>query len=162
MVAPASKEGRDMTGKISGRPNRRRTFAMLGTGLALASLTQNAQAQSQKEKSMTHGTNEDAVNAIVKGGGLLVVAEWEVKEGEAERVADILRRYQPLAQRSDGVKLFLIARGKENPAQFIFYELFEDEAAFAAHSQSEPFKTLIAGEALALLSKRVRTQYTLI
>ena len=104
----------------------------------------------------------DQVNEVVKGGGLLVVAEWEVKEGQADRVADILHRYQPLAQRSEGVKLFLIARGNENPAQFIFYELFENEAAFAAHAESEPFKTLIAGEALALLSKRVRTQYTLI
>ena len=106
--------------------------------------------------------NADQVTAIVKGGGLLVVAEWEVKEGQADRVADILRRYLPLAQRSDGVKLFLISRARDNPAQFLFYELFEDEAAFAAHSQSEPFKTLIAGEALALLSKRVRTQYALL
>ena len=106
--------------------------------------------------------NADHVNDIVKGGGLLVVAEWEVKEGQADRVADILSRYQPLAQRSDGVKLFLISRAKENPAQFLFYELFENEAAFAAHTESEPFKTLIAGEALALLSKRVRTQYNLL
>ena len=104
----------------------------------------------------------DQVNDVVKGGGLLVVAEWEVKDGQADRVAEILRRYQPLAQRSAGVKLFLISRARENPAQFLFYELFEHEAAFAAHSESEPFKTLIAGEALALLSKRVRTQYNLI
>ena len=104
----------------------------------------------------------DQVNDLVKGGGLLVVAEWEAKDGQADRVAEILGRYQPLAQRSDGVKLFLIARAKENPAQFLFYELFENEAAFAAHTESEPFKTLIASEALALLSKRVRTQYTLI
>ena len=137
--------------------DRRQALGLLGAGLA--TLTQKASAQPLKEKSMNKA---DQVNEVVKGGGLLVVAEWEVKEGQAERVADILRRYQPLAQRSDGVKLFLISRAKENPAQFLFYELFEDEAAFAAHSESEPFKTLIAGEALALLSKRVRTQYTLL
>lgn len=139
--------------------NRRTALALLGTGLGLASLAQTAKAQSMKEKNMN---NADQVNEVVKGGGLLVVAEWEVKEGLADRVADILRRYQPLAQRSEGVKLFLISRAKENPAQFLFYELFENEAAFTAHAESEPFKTLIAGEALALLSKRVRTQYTLI
>ena len=138
--------------------NRRTALAVLGAGAGLG-LAQMAQAQSNKEKSMN---DADRVNEIVKGGGLLVVAEWEVKDGQAERVADILGRYQPLAQRSQGVKLFLISRAKENPAQFLFYELFENEAAFAAHSESEPFKTLIAGEALALLSKRVRTQYTLI
>jgi quinol monooxygenase YgiN len=137
--------------------NRRTALALLGAGLA--SLAQKAQAQPRKEKGMN---NADRVNEVVKGGGLLVVAEWEVKEGQADRVADILSRYQPLAQRSDGVKLFLISRAKENPAQFLFYELFENEAAFAAHTESEPFKTLIAGEALALLSKRIRTQYSLI
>ena len=137
--------------------NRRIALALLGGGLSL--LSQNAAAQPTKEKRMN---SADQVNEIVKGGGLLVVAEWEVKDGQAGRVADILRRYQPLAQRSEGVKLFLISRAKENPAQFLFYELFENEAAFAAHAESEPFKTLIAGEALALLSKRVRTQYNLI
>jgi quinol monooxygenase YgiN len=137
--------------------NRRTALALLGA--SLAALAQTASAQPTKEKSMN---NADRMNEIVKGGGLLVVAEWEVKDGQADRVADILRRYQPLAQRSDGVKLFLISRAKENPAQFLFYELFESEAAFAAHTESEPFKTLIAGEALALLSKRVRTQYSLI
>jgi quinol monooxygenase YgiN len=137
--------------------NRRTALALLGA--SLAALAQTASAQPTKEKSMN---NADRVNEVVKGGGLLVVAEWEVKDGQADRVADILSRYQPLAQRSDGVKLFLISRAKENPAQFLFYELFENEAAFAAHTQSEPFKTLIAGEALALLSKRVRTQYSLI
>lgn len=154
MVAPAIEEkGNAMTKPA----NRRTALALLGGGLA--GLAQAASAQPIKEKSMN---TADRVNDIVKGGGLLVVAEWEVKEGQADRVADILRRYQPLAQRSDGVKLFLISRAKENPAQFLFYELFENEAAFAAHTESEPFKTLIAGEALALLSKRVRTQYSLI
>jgi quinol monooxygenase YgiN len=102
------------------------------------------------------------VSELVRGGGLLVVANWEAKEGEAERVADILRRFLPAAQGEPGVKLFLIGRGRDNPAQFLFYELFADEAAFAAHQASQHFKTLIAGEALPLLARRERTQYTLL
>ena len=77
-------------------------------------------------------------------------------------MADILRRFLPQAQGEPGVKLFLIGRGKENPAQFLFYELFADAAAFAAHQASNHFKTLIAGEALPLLTKRERSQYTLL
>jgi quinol monooxygenase YgiN len=61
-----------------------------------------------------------------------------------------------------GVKLFLISRGKENPAQFLFYEVFVDDAALAAHLASDYFKTLIAGEALPLLAKRERAQYSLL
>jgi quinol monooxygenase YgiN len=96
------------------------------------------------------------------GGGLLVVAQWETKDGQADRVADILRRFLPEAQREAGVKLFLIGRADGNPAQFLFYELFRDEAAFKAHQDSAHFKTCIAGEALPLLAKRERAQYTLL
>jgi quinol monooxygenase YgiN len=109
-------------------------------------------------KTMQHGD----VSELVRGGGLLVVASWEAKEGEGERVAGILRRFVPEAQAEPGVKLFLIGRGKDNPAQFLFYELFADEAAFAAHQASDHFKTLIAGEALPLLARRERTQYALV
>src|SRR5215813_9907376 len=101
------------------------------------------------------------ISDAVRGGGLLVVAQWEAKDGEADRVAAILDRFLPEAQREEGVKLFLISRGKDNPAQFLFYELFRDEAAFKAHQESAHFKTHIAGEALPLLARRERTQYAL-
>ena len=35
------------------------------------------------------------VNEAVDGGGLLVVAQWEAKEGEADKVASILDRFLP-------------------------------------------------------------------
>jgi len=59
-------------------------------------------------------------------------------------------------------RAFLISRAKDNPAQFLFYELFRDEAAFKAHQESAHFKTYIAEQALPLLSRRERAQYTLL
>jgi quinol monooxygenase YgiN len=102
------------------------------------------------------------VSEAVDGGGLLVVAQWEAKDGQADEVADILSRFLPEAQREPGAKLFLIGRSKENPGEFLFYELFRDEAAFKAHQESPHFKTYIAGQALTLLAKRERTQYALL
>src|SRR6202158_1017227 len=109
-----------------------------------------------------YAINERTISEAISGGGLLVVAQWEAREGQADRIADILSHYLPEAQREPGTKLFLIARAKENPAQFLFYELFRDEAAFAPHQQTAHFKTYIAGEALPLLAKRERTQYALL
>jgi quinol monooxygenase YgiN len=103
-----------------------------------------------------------SVGDAVNGGGLLVVARWEAKEGESDRIAEILARFLPEAQSEPGAKLFLIARGTENPAQFLFYELFRDDAAFKAHQESAHFKTYIAGQALPLLAKRERAQYALL
>lgn len=106
--------------------------------------------------------NQRTIGEAINGGGLLVVAQWEAKEGEAERVAEILRGFLPEAQSEPGVKLFLISRARENPAQFLFYELFRDEAAFKAHQDSAHFKTYIMGQALPLLAKRERAQYGLL
>ena len=107
-------------------------------------------------------SNKRAVSDVLGGDGLLVVAEWEAKEGQADKVADILRNFLPEAQSDPGAKLFLISRGKENPAQFLFYELFRDEAALKAHQTSAYFKTYIAGQALPLLAKRESAQYGLL
>jgi len=104
----------------------------------------------------------NAVNAAVSGPGLLVVAQWEAKPGEADRIAEILRRFVPKAQKEPGVKLFLIGRSKENPAQYLFYELFDDDDAFAAHQATDHFKAQIVGEALPLLAKRERARYALL
>ena len=109
-----------------------------------------------------YAMDKKTVSEAVNGGGLLIIAQWEAREGQADRVAGILDRFLPEAQREPGAKLFLISRAKENPAQFLFYELFRDEAAFKAHQESAHFKTYIAGEALPLLAKRERTQYALL
>jgi quinol monooxygenase YgiN len=109
-----------------------------------------------------YAVDKKTVNEAVDGGGLLIVAQWEASKGQADRVAGILDRFLPEAQKEPGAKLFLISRGKENPAQFLFYELFRDEAAFKAHQESAHFKTYIAGEALPLLAKRERAQYALL
>ena len=92
--------------------------------------------------------------------GLLVVAQWEAKEGQARQqlpkssTASCRKR-----KRIPAPRLFLIGRNKDNPAQFLFYELFRDEAALKAHQESGYFKTYIAGQALPLLAKRERAQY---
>ena len=132
-------------------PDRR---VALGLFAAAGGTLFSTQAEAQgMSKSM-----QDTVSA----GGFLIVAEWLVKEGEADHVAQILGRYLPQAQKDPGVKLFLIARARETPAQFLFYELFVDEAAATAHVERDYFKALIADQALPLLSKRVRTTYALI
>lgn len=109
-----------------------------------------------------YAMDKRTVSEAVNGGGLLVVAQWEAREGQDDRIADILSRFLPEAQNEAGTKLFLISRGRENPAHFLFFELFRDEAAFKAHQESAHFKTYIAGQALPLLARRERAQYALL
>ena len=94
--------------------------------------------------------------------GFVVTAFWEAREGEEEAVAHILSRFAPQARQEPGVQGFLIHRSRSEPRKFFFYEVFSDEAAFAAHQQTEHFKKLIAGQALAKLAKRERAQYAVL
>jgi quinol monooxygenase YgiN len=92
-------------------------------------------------------------------GRLAVTALWEARDGEADAVADILARFAPQARQEPGTQLFQVHRSLENPSQFLFYEVFDDAAAYEAHQQTPHFKALIQGEGLPRLSKRERTQY---
>lgn len=95
-------------------------------------------------------------------GGLVVAARWKVAPGNGDRIVAILREFLPQAQAEPGVKVFQIARDKADPDQYLFWEVFADEAAFQAHSDSAHFKDLILGKALPLLADRQRAQYALI
>jgi quinol monooxygenase YgiN len=147
--------------------DRRAAVATLSIVLAMGTLTpwtiSPSRSAEQGAKTMKqYAMNNTTIGEAVAGGGLLVVAQWEAKEGQADKVASILDQFLPEAQKDPGAKLFLIGRNKDNPAQFLFYELFRDEAAFKAHAESDYFKTYIAGQALPLLAKRERTQYSLL
>jgi len=89
----------------------------------------------------------------------VVTAFWEANPGEEETVARILSRFAPQAREEPGVESFVIHRSRTEPSKFFFYEVFKDEAAFAAHQQTGHFKQLIAGEALPKLAKRERAHY---
>jgi quinol monooxygenase YgiN len=93
---------------------------------------------------------------------LVVTAFWETKPGEEDRVAAILSCFAPQACEEPGVESFQIHRSRSEPGKFFFYEVFTNEAAFAAHQQTPHFKRLIAGEALPKLAKRERAQYAIL
>jgi quinol monooxygenase YgiN len=159
---------RSEVAQCTGMFSRRSAIGTFGAAMTVINLSpwaispsrseQNQGAMNMKHYAMSLKTVSDVVN----GGGLLVVAQWEAREGQADKVAEILNSFLPEAQSEPGAKLFLIGRGRENPAQFLFYELFRDEAAFKAHQESDHFKTYIAGQALPLLAKRERTRYALL
>jgi len=154
----------------SGLFTRRSALTALGASTALTKTDFASPGQGQSQFRNLEGTNimsqssmnQSAMNEIGRGGGILVVAQWEAKEGKADAVVATLRRFLPQAQGEPGVKQFLIGQGKDNLAQFLFCELFENDDAFLAHQASEYFKSLIVGEALPLLSRRERKQYSLL
>jgi quinol monooxygenase YgiN len=94
--------------------------------------------------------------------GFVITAFWETRPGEEDSVKALLRKFLPEARKEAGVKDFQIHQSLAKPQEFFFYEVFEDEAAFAAHQQTGHFQTYILGAAVPKLAKRERSQFQFI
>jgi quinol monooxygenase YgiN len=91
--------------------------------------------------------------------GLALAVTWEAKPGEAAAIADILRRMAAAVAAEPGTLAFWPHRSPTDDHVFFLYELYTNEAAFAAHQQTEHFKTLVLGQALPKLARRERMQF---
>jgi len=93
-------------------------------------------------------------------GRYTLAVTWEAKPGEADAVADILRRMAAaVANNEPGTLIFWPHRSPTDDRLFFLYELYVDEAAFKAHQETEHFKRLILGEALPRLARRERVPF---
>ena len=97
-------------------------------------------------------------SAAPAAGRVALAATWEAKEGQGDAVAEILRCMAEAVKAEPGTLLFWPHRSPTNDRIFFLYELFADDAAFAAHQQTDAFKTLVVGQALPKLARRERVQ----
>ncbi len=85
---------------------------------------------------------------------------WTVRDGEVERARAIIARFAPEARTEPGLELLTVHQAADRPNQFLFYEVFSNDAAFAAHQETPHFKDLIMEQGLPLLTARERIRYT--
>jgi quinol monooxygenase YgiN len=79
----------------------------------------------------------------------VVIATWVAREGEETDVARILRENATASEAEPGCQEFRIYRDKSEPRTFVLYEVYDDEAAFQVHRESEHFKTYVLDDAVA-------------
>jgi autoinducer 2-degrading protein len=93
---------------------------------------------------------------------ITLTVKYTCKPGQAETVLGHLRRMAELVkQHEPGCRAYQISRSVDNPDLLFLYELYEDQAAFDLHAQTDHFKEIIQGEVIPLLETRVRELYTL-
>lgn len=90
--------------------------------------------------------------------GFVVAILLEANDGDVDKVVDIQRWLTPPSMAEPGVKLFLPYQSPTNPALFFVFELYVDEAGWAAHQETEHFKKAIP-ELLPLLKRRERLPF---
>ena len=89
----------------------------------------------------------------------VVTATWVARDGEEQRVLDILERLTPLVRAEPACRVYQVHRSTEDPRRFFLYEQYDDEAGFEAHTRTEHVERLVRGEAVPLLERRARALY---
>ena len=90
---------------------------------------------------------------------VVLVAAWVGREGEEERIPALLAELSKHTLEEPGCLVYQPCRDRDDPRRFLIFEVYRDEDALRAHSESEHFQRLVLGEALPLLESRERTFY---
>jgi quinol monooxygenase YgiN len=89
----------------------------------------------------------------------VLVVRMKAKEGEEGRALEVIRELAEATRQEPGCEAYVPCQDPEDARSFLFYEQYEDKAAFEAHGASEHFQRLAAGQLWDLLESRERTFY---
>lgn len=89
----------------------------------------------------------------------VILARFTAQDGKDDEVAALLREMEPHSNAEPGCAQYTVQRFIDDPRVFVLYEQYHDEAAFAAHGQTDEFKRLILGEVVPRLAGRSREAF---
>lgn len=89
----------------------------------------------------------------------VVIARWTAQEGREDEVKRSLEQLIEPSRAEPGGRYYQPSQDPDNPRVFVLYELYDDEAAYRAHTESEHFQRLAVQTAIPLLESRVREFY---
>ncbi len=92
----------------------------------------------------------------------VVAATWKAKEGEHERVADVIRKMTPLSRAEEGNLFYQAQVSPEDPRTFFLYEQYVDEAGYDAHKAAPYFQENVFDYIIEFLEERSVKTYTTI
>jgi quinol monooxygenase YgiN len=94
--------------------------------------------------------DEEAPMAVV------LRATWTAKQGSEDVVLDALTKLAPLSRQESGCRFYQVYRDPATPLVFHLFEIYDDESAVTAHTESEHFERYAIGQAIPVLESRVR------
>jgi quinol monooxygenase YgiN len=89
----------------------------------------------------------------------VVNAHWTSTPGHEGVVADALKHLTVETKSEPGNLFYQVYQDPERPLEFHIFEMYDDEAAFQAHAQSDHFARYGLGQAIPLLASREREFY---
>lgn len=91
-----------------------------------------------------------------------VLAQYRTSPADAETVREVLGRHAVASAAEPGCLTFTAHQYADDPTRFVLYEVYVDEAAFAAHRTTASFLDNIEGIVAPLLLERTWAPLTVI
>jgi quinol monooxygenase YgiN len=88
--------------------------------------------------------------------GYVVTATWTAQDGHEREVLAALTELAPLSRKEPANQYYQAYQDPAEPLVFRLFEIYDDEAGYQAHIDSEHFKRLAFGTAIPLLATRER------
>lgn len=89
----------------------------------------------------------------------VVTATWTAQPGQEAVVLDAIQKLTPISRNEPGNLFYQAYQDPAEPCVFHLFEIYDDEAAYAAHGSSEHFATYGHGQAIPVLAERARAFY---
>lgn len=86
----------------------------------------------------------------------MVIATWLAAPGEEDAVAAAIEALIAPSRAEPGCRLYQPTRDRDDPRVFRIVEIYDDEAAYAAHQASAHFRTHAVGDGIPRLERRER------
>jgi autoinducer 2-degrading protein len=88
-----------------------------------------------------------------------VIATWVANKGEEDACREILKVMTPLTRAEPGCREYVVLAERNAPGTWVLYEVYDDEAAFQAHRESEHFIKHVQNDAAKRLEQRFAKFY---
>jgi quinol monooxygenase YgiN len=86
---------------------------------------------------------------------LALIANFTVRAGDEAKTREYMRIMQEHTRREPGCRQYIGHQSQEDPRRFVFYELYDDEAALQFHRSSPHYEKFVTNGLLKLMETRL-------
>ncbi len=86
---------------------------------------------------------------------LAFVVNFTVKPENEEKTKQLMRTMEEHTRREPGCRQYIGHQAQDDPQRFLFYELYDDQAALDAHRASPHYAQYVTNGLLPLMETRI-------
>ncbi len=87
------------------------------------------------------------------------IATLKAKPGKEAELAEILKSFVAKTADEEGTLVYTLLQSKKDPTEFIFYEVYKDQAAMELHASTPHFKEIMMSRIVPYLDGKPKMTF---